>query len=190
MAEYNLQPNEALLLKEERVRHGGTFASYTDELILTNLNLALVKKGIFGNSKGIRVFPINQVKVYSGQAQAVVGQDKNGTPALEVYFVDGEEKFAFQSGGKKKILTWAARINQVVTGQESPVEQDTGMALPGAELVAGVLKDTFGVFKAKFGSKTAAPVKVAGKCTGCGAPTSGTCGSAVTCEYCGTVQQL
>jgi hypothetical protein len=190
MAEYNLQPNEAVLLKEEHVRHGGTFASYTDALILTNLNLVLVEKGFFGKSKGIRVFPINEVKVDSGQAQAVVGQDKNGTPALEVYFMDGEEKFTFQSGGKKKILTWAAGINQVVTGQEPPVEQETGMALPGTELVAGLLKDTIGVFKAKLGSKTDAPVKVAGKCTACGAPISGTCGSAVACEYCGTVQQL
>jgi len=190
MTKYNLQPNEAMLLNEERVRHGGIFASYTDELILTNLNLVLVKKGTFGNSKGIRVFPVKQVKVYNGQAQAMIGKDKNGTPALEVYFLNGQEKFGFQSGGKKKILTWVAKINQVVTGQQSPAEQEMGTPLPGAELVAGVLRDTVAVFKAKLGPKADAPVRVAEKCSGCGAPISGTRGLTINCEYCGTVQQL
>ncbi len=48
-ARYNLQPNEVMILKGEGVMHGGGFgSSYTDELILTNLNLVLLKKGMFG----------------------------------------------------------------------------------------------------------------------------------------------
>ncbi len=138
---------------------------YTDELILTNLNVVLVKKGLFGNGKGIRVFPINQVKVFNGQAQAVVGKKPNGSAALEVYFVNGQEKFAFQAGGKRKVSDWISRINFAVTGQEYAAEPERGLALPGAGLVAGVLKDTYGVFKAKLGT-TDVLVKVAGKCTG------------------------
>lgn len=42
------------------------------------------------------------------------------------------------------------------------------MAIPGAELVAGMLKDTLGVFTSKLGSKSNAPVTVAGKCAACG----------------------
>lgn len=184
MARYSLQPNEALVLKEERVRHGGTFASYSDELILTNLNLVLVKKGTFGNSKGIRLFPISEVKVYNGQAQALIGQNTTGRAVLEVYFLNGQESFEFQAGSKKKLPAWVAKINQVVTGQEAPP------ASSGVELAAGVLKDTFGAFKAKLGSKPDAPGQVAAKCNGCGARLSGARGSATTCEYCGTVQQL
>ncbi len=193
MASYNLQPNEALLLKEERVAYGGTFASYTDELLLTNMNLILVKKSMFARSKGARVFPLDQIKVHEGTAQAIVGKQTNGTPALEVYFLTGHESFAFQSGGKKKVPAWVAKINQVVTGQGPSAGQHAGMAIPGAEMVAGVLKDTLGVFKAKLGSNagaTDAPVQVAGKCGACGAPVTGNRGLAVACGYCGTTQQL
>lgn len=199
MPQYNLQPNEVMVLTEARVAHGGTFAGYTDELILTNLNLVLVKKGVLGNSKGIRVFPLNEVKVYNGQAQAMVGRKANGRPALDVYFLNGQEKFDFQAGGTKTILTWVAKINQVVTGQETPESSGTRatpMALPGAELVAGVLKDTFGVFKAKLGpgtqspAKMGAPVKVGGQCRACGAPVTGFQGRQATCEYCSSIQQL
>lgn len=187
---YNLQQNEVVLLKDESVMHGGFWSNYTDELMLTNLNLVLFKKGMFGNIKDVLTFPVNQIKVYNQQAQAVIGKATNGTDLLEVYFLNGQEKFAFQSGGKKKLNEWVAKIHQAVTGEEAPAQQSTGMALPGAETVAGVLKDTLGVFKSKFGTKSEAPVKAAGKCRGCGAPVTASRGQATTCEYCGSMQQL
>ena len=58
-ARYNLQPHEVVLLKDESVMHGGFWSAYTDELMLTNLNLVLIKKGMFGNSKGVLTFPVN-----------------------------------------------------------------------------------------------------------------------------------
>ncbi|WP_233200509.1 hypothetical protein [Cryobacterium sp. M15] len=179
-----------VLIKDESVMHGGFLASYTDELILTNLNLVLLKKGVFGNSKGVHTFPLNQVKVYNQQAQATIGKAPNHSDLLEVYFLNGQEKFSFQSGGKKKLNEWIAKINQVVTGQDAPAQQASVMALPGAELIAGVLKDTLGVFRSKLGSKSGAPMKGAGKCRACGAPMTGYQGQTVTCEYCSSAQQL
>lgn len=188
---YDLQPNEVVILKDENVAHGGFRSAYTDELILTNLNLVLLKKGMFGNSKGVLTFPVNQIKVHNQQAQAVIGQArKKGWGVLEVYFLNGQETFSFQSGGKKKLNEWIVKINHAVTGQEASVQQAWGMALPGAALVAGVMKDTLGVFKSKLGSKSDAPVKVAVKCRACGAPVTGYQGQAITCEYCGSAQQL
>lgn len=166
--------------------HGGFFSAYTDELVLTNMNLFLAKKGMFGNSKNLLTFPLSQVKVYNDEAQAVVGKATNGTDLLEVYFLNGQEKFSFQSGGKKKVRAWIEKINEVVAGK--PVE-DAGRAIPGSEFVAGALKDTINVFKGKFGAATA-PANVAAKCAGCGASISGTQGATVSCEYCGTAQQL
>ncbi|MBX3116955.1 MAG: hypothetical protein KF808_06385 [Cryobacterium sp.] len=189
-AKYNLQPNEVVLIKDEKVMHGGFFSAYTDELMLTNLNLVLVKKGMFGNSKGVLTFPLSQIKVFNQQAQAVVGKAPNGTNLLEVYFLNGQEKFAFQWGGKNKINEWIAMIRRAVTGEEAPAQQTASMALPGAEMVAGVLRDTLGVFKSKLGAKSEVPVKTAGKCRGCGAPVAGFQGQTVNCEYCGTAQQL
>ena len=191
MAKYNMQPNEVVLLKDDRVMVGGAFSAYTDALILTNLNLVLVKKGVLGNSKGIRTYPVNQIKVYNQEAQTRMGKSRNGTALLEVYFVNGEEQFSFQSGGKKKILDWAAKINEVVTGQAAPeVGGGPGLALPGAERVAGMLKDTLDVFKSKRGSKSDAGPRVAAKCRACGAPVAGRQGQPITCEYCGTAQQM
>jgi len=187
---YGLQPNEVVLLKDERVMHGGMWSSYTDELLLTNLNLVLLKKGMLGKPKDVLRFPLTQIKVYNQQAQAAIGKGMTGSDLLEVYFLNGQEQFAFQSGGTNKINEWIAKINQAVTGNEAPVQQSSSMALPGAEKVAGVLKDTLGVFKSKFGSQTEAPVRIAGKCRGCGAPLAGFRGQTITCAYCDSTQQL
>ena len=189
-AKYSLQSNEVVVLKDEHVMHGGFLSTYTDELILTNLNLVLLKRGLFGNSKGVLTFPVSEIKVYNQRAQATIGEASNGGALLEVYFLNGEEKFGFQSGGKKKLNEWIAKINEVVTGTEAPVHQEFGsMAIPGADLVAGVLKDTLGVFRAKLGSKAETAVRVTGKCHGCGAPIAGFRGETLTCEYCGLAQQ-
>lgn len=189
MAKYRLQPNEVVLLKDDSVMHGGVLSSYTDELTLTNLNLVLTKKGIFGNSKALLIFPLTQIKVHDQVAQASIGTN-NGTAVLDVYFLDGEQRFNFQSGGKKKIQSWIVEINRAATGRDLPELVRSGMALPGSEIVAGVLRDTFGVFKSKLGAPPAAIVSMAGKCTSCGAPIGGTRGQIITCNYCGSAQQL
>ncbi|MFT3797103.1 hypothetical protein [Microbacterium sp.] len=186
---YRLQPNEAVLFKDERVKHGGTWAGYSDELILTNLNLVVVKKGAFGGSKGTLTFPLSQIKVHNQQAQASAKKISANYWAVEVYLLNGEETFHLSSGGQKRANEWVAKINEAVTGVSTPV-QPGARAIPGAEAVAGVLKDTIGVFKSKLGTAPAAPSKVSTKCTACGAPVSGTQGQAVTCEYCSSVQTL
>lgn len=83
MAKYNLQANEYVILKNNRVLHGGARASYTDELILTNLNIVLIKKGIFNKVKNIQTYPVNQIKVFDGNAQAKLGKQRSGFPQLE-----------------------------------------------------------------------------------------------------------
>ena len=65
MAKYQLQPNEGVVLQETGIRYEPNKLStaYTDELILTNLNLIHVRKGVFMGTKGILYIPLNQVKV-------------------------------------------------------------------------------------------------------------------------------
>jgi hypothetical protein len=203
MANYTFQPNEVLLLSESNVIHGGLMAKPTDDLILTNVNLVLAKKGIFGNGKGVMTFPLSQIKVWDGRAQVMLGKARNGRPALEVFFIDGQETFAFQSGGKRKIAEWVNRISQAVTGTVLPTPpQPAGVALgrrrerrsrsglPRTEAVAGALAHTFKVFKTEFGPSPEAPQQVSGKCRSCGATVSGTRGQQVTCGYCDTPQEL
>lgn len=187
---YALQPNEVVLLKSEAVMHGGRMASYTDELILTNLHLVLLKKGIFGNSKGVHAFPLSEIKVHNGRAQAALGKSSTGFDALEVYFLNGQEAFSFQSGGKKRIREWVNAIDMAVTGADPREADSPRMAVPGTDVVAGVLRDTFTVFKSKFAGEPAQQTKVATKCSACGAPLTGQTRSTVTCQYCGSAQQL
>lgn len=194
-----LQHNEVVLLTAEGVAHGGRTAGYTDELILTNLNLVVVKKGAFGKIKATQAFPLNQIKIYNGQAQAVTSKDATGFESLDVYLLDRQERFRFSPATRAtrgQARQWAAQINQVITGQVAPVEESPGRTIPGTEFVADALKGTIGVFKSKLApaSKTpaqpATPLQVAAKCKGCGAPVSGLGGRLITCEYCGSTQQI
>ncbi len=192
MAEYDLQPGESFVHKNYRVRHGGFGAKYTDELILTSQNLVLLEKGVFGNGKGIRVFPLNQIKVFQGNAQAVLGKQQNGFPALDVYFENGTEHFGFES--KKEATFWSQKINEVITGTPAKMISPDSSA---ADMVTEAVRDTVGVFKDALGFKSkgevaaaAAAVPVAGHCVSCGAPVSGIRGQAITCSYCDTANQL
>jgi len=180
-----LQPSEAIVLKEASVTNGGAFASFTDELVLTNQSLLLIKKNLFGGVKGVFTFPLSHIKVYNNQAQAFHAKTGNGD-ALDVYFIDHHEQFRFQQGGKRKVLTWAAKINEVVTGQPSQLIEERSSQLPGVERVAVVLSDTFKIFKSKFNDEVAVPVAATGKCSGCGAPIRGNLGHAGICDYCGS----
>ena len=186
MAGYNLQPTESFVHRHEGVLHGGFLAVYTNELILTSQNLVLIKKGAFGNKKGFQVFPLREVKIFQGQAQALLGKQRNGLPALDVYFHNGTEHFGFQT--KKEATFWSKKINEVITGAAAD-----SLNSSGAEKVAGAIKDTMDAFKDAFGFKSkaaAAAVPVAGDCGSCGAPVSGVRGQAIVCSYCDTAIRL
>jgi len=189
VTKYNLRPNEVVLLEDDSAYHGD---GGWGELTLTNLNLVvrttIMGKGLFGKSSvAIRTFPVNQIKVYNGRAHARMDTTR-GREVLEVYFLHGEEQFRFSKGGKRKIQTWIGKINEAVTGQTAP--EINSYALPGADLVAGALKDTLGAFRSKLSAQPETFVTVATKCVSCGAPLSGVRAQKITCAYCLVDQQL
>ncbi|KAA0978635.1 hypothetical protein FQ154_05240 [Paeniglutamicibacter gangotriensis] len=192
MAAYNLQSNESFVHRCEGVVHGGIWATYSDELMLTSQNLVLIKKGAFGNTKGVQVFPLHDIKIFQGQAQVLVGKQRSGFPSLDVYFHNGTEQFGFQK--KKEAAFWSKKINEVVTG--APTEMPSPNA-SGTEKVAGAMKDTVDAVKDAFGFKSkaevaavAAALPFAGACGSCGAPVTGVRGRAVICSYCDSATQL
>lgn len=192
MANYNLQHNESLIMKHDRVIHGGVMANFTDELILTNLNLVLVSKGLFGKVKGILTIPLNQIKIFNNQAQVLLGKTSGGHPQLDVYYTNGQESFGFES--KKEALKWIDNINKLITGKEAEINTSRSMAIPGSEYIAETLRGTVDTFKGALGIKpknnNEVPAMVAKKCNFCGAPVSGTKGQIVRCQYCDSNQQL
>ena len=108
-----LDYDEVVILKETGVAHGGVMAIYTDELILTNKKIICLSKGLFGGTKKTYHYPLNQIKVFNGVPQVQKGKLSNGTPSLDLYLVDGEEHFNFQSKNKQTIATWIEEIQKL-----------------------------------------------------------------------------
>lgn len=192
MSKYELQSNESVILKQDRILHGGVMASFTDELILTNINIVLISKGVFGNTKRIQTFPLNQIKIFDGQAQALLGKTGGGYPQLDVYFFNGQESFGFES--KREALKWVSNINKLVTGNDVKSNTTSNMAVPGSAYVAETIKGTVDTFKETFGFKSKSnkemDEKTVTKCKSCGAPISGDKGQIVRCQYCDSDHQL
>lgn len=193
MANYNLQPNESIIIKSENVLHAdGSRSNHSDELILTNLSIVLITKGAFGNIKGILKYPINQVKIHNGRAQAILN-NHNNLPRLDIYFINGFESFEFTN--KKEVLLWTDKVNRLLTGEPAYTDPKDRLAIPGTELIATTLKDTFDTVKGVFGKSSentisTQAIKVTKKCMSCGAPIIGNKGQTVTCRYCDSVQNL
>lgn len=192
-AEYKLSFDEALILKQDRIFRDGFMANLSYELILTNLNLVLITKGVFGNTKNIQTFPVNEIKVFNNQAQVFLSKTSGGYPQIEVYLLNGKENFGFES--KRIALNWIAKINQLVTGEDVEIGVSVKTAIPGTEMIAEALGGTVDAFKSALGFKSKkpsmdSPEKVAKNCRNCGASISGKKGQIVHCPYCGTDQQL
>ena len=109
---------------------------------------------MFGNTKGVKKYPLNQVKIVNGEAQAIMGKSSNGMPDLQIYFINGQLAFKFQSSDKKEIAKYVNGISKVLTGNISSQSSVANpFAIPGVETIAETLKDTFNVFKESFGIK-------------------------------------
>ena len=158
-------------------------ASYSDELILTNLNIIYVKKGIFGKIKNIEKFSIKEIKIYEGKAQCFLGKQTNGFPSLEIYFFDKQESFGFRK--KTEVMKWVKSINELLC-ENADVSAMGQFALPGTEILTETIKDTISSFKGILEKKE----KVSANCISCGASISGYKGKQVQCSYCNTYQKM
>lgn len=194
MSKYNLQANEKVVMKSDRVLYGGVMSSYTNELLLTNLNIVLISKGIFGNSKGIQIFPINKIKIFENEAQVRLGKQRNGSPQLEIYFLNSQEVFGFEK--KREVLSWIDNISKLLVGKPAEFISGERNVIPGTEFVAETLKGTVDAFKGALGiqlektnKKTILENKTQ-KCISCRAPISGVIGQNVHCKYCDTEQTM
>ena len=170
-------------------------ATYTDELILTNQSIIYISKGMLRNTKSVQRFPINQIKMYDNKPQVMLGKQSNGSPQLEIYFLNGQENFTFQSDGKKETIKWIDSIYQLLTGYSADIDSRDRPVIPRVEFVAETLKGTIDTFKGAFGIKTEKDVletksKIMKKCISCMAPISGMEGHTVRCIYCDTEQTL
>ena len=195
MVDLGLQSNEGILLQGDGVLESGRKSGQSGQLVLTNFHLIYVSRGLFRKVKAIKKYPVKQIKVIEGQAQVFLTRKAgSGALQLQLHFYEGPESFELQGWGKKQITRWVNRISELLTGNPVPPEAlEDALALPGAQMVAEVLKDTVNVFRASFGlepKKEPAPESAAGRCEGCHAPLKGFKGQLVRCPYCGNDQLL
>ena len=188
MADYTLDATEVVLLKADRIGYRTRQRSEDRvDLVLTNRRLIFVKRlaKVFGSTKEVVANRIGQIKVFSDQAQVVLG---SGTD-VEIQLVSGAETVAFES--RRAATKWVDTINLLATGREDEVRLNpSGKAISGAVYVSETLRDTVNTFKGVFGPKPEAPVKTAQRCTNCGGPVQGYVGKVVTCPHCGHPQHL
>ena len=173
-------PNEAVILKHEGIKHG---AGFTDELILTNLHIVIIKKGAFGGIKSILTIPLSHIKVFDNKAHLLTSRmypygDAQLTH-LEIYCLNGSERISFQR--KKDAINCMNKINQLVINGSISTDPEK----KGAEKLAEAFGGTIAAFKGALGKPSSESTeKAINKCSYCGAPISGKKGQVVNCSYC------
>lgn len=216
MTKINLQPNEAIILRDSEMKHdrGGRFDSELDELVLTNQALIVVHKSIFGNVKDIQRYALDQITIENNSPRVVIGMSQDNERQLHVYFRHGIEAFTLgdadedsDAGILEFLLTpMADKENRNLHNWRSAISQAV-LALPqNAHIGTPQAQQAPAPAQAPVSSTVPTPAPIAGpapaiaasapashttkKCIGCMAPLSGIQGQKVVCKYCDTEQAL
>lgn len=196
---YHLQPDEWVVSKTGIGAYHGQrppIGITKTELVLTSRNILVVLLNMMGRPKGVRYFPLEQVRLIEGRPQ-VFAAGGYGRNLLEVHFRHGQESFGFST--KNELHAWVDNISKLMTRRSDEISTTTDLSSNGVGSVGDQLRDAFDQLKAPFrltsggGRKGIAsfnPDRAAGKCTSCSAPIGGIAGRVVRCEYCQSDQQL
>lgn len=177
MVKLNLKPNEVIILHHENISRGDK-SRYKDELVLTNLCLVHVEKGMFNKIKNINVFPVNTIKVYNNKAQAFANRRNNGYNYLDIYFINGQESFGFSN--KSDIQKYVKEINKLLVAPEEKKTINTN------ELKTTIIDTATSI----IGALKVKPKQISTKCPSCGATIAGEKGKNICCDYCGMYHTL
>ncbi len=184
--ELKFMPEETVILKAEKVGYGTPISTKSNDLILTNQAILLVRKNMLGKTKEVVRYPLADLRTAGGKPEVHKGGDEFN-PTLDLYLDYGEEKFKFE--WKKDIEEWIASITETVTGEKVERKPDFNLddfkdIIGFAESVTGTVKDV----KKAFGIKS--NEQAVGKCVSCGASITGMEDESVQCPYCGTWNKL
>lgn len=169
-------------------------SGYTDELLLTTVNIVHIKRGTFGGTKAVTPIPIKAVKVNGDRAQAFYGRNpSNNSLQLQIYLKNGQElAYGFNIDGTREVARWVNEINKLATGDPYNVVYDESKMQGTVGTVAGILKSAFGMdSEPQLAQKLSSGAKRSTQsCIGCGAPVTGVVGQMVRCEYCDMEQMI
>lgn len=131
MVDIHLEPDEAVVLREEGVKYSkdpnDTRIGFSNkgELILTNHNIIFAyATGMLKKQIHEQRIPLEAVKVFNGTAQIKASKPKTGSMdyRLTVYAEDGTSLFLFPQELKRKLKDWVESINELIVGHRTGFE--------------------------------------------------------------------
>lgn len=194
MAGYAFEPDEYVILKTQDVRldSGDSIFDPPDvELMLTNRNIVLPRKNLFGKVKGYTTYPLSEIRIVNGVPQCCLDITEI-LPHLDVFLNNDQVSFAFMD--EHAVVAWVDEIHKLLVGKEAPAEMKQtasglglGFAFGEINEVVDSMGDAFGSLTNAFERKRRenAPV-VAAECPHCCASIKGRKGETVTCPFCGS----
>ena len=102
--QFVLKEGEKIVFKVSDVS-SSFWSSYSNNLIVTNMEVIFEKYGTFGNFKGIERYDYKDIK------QAIIGKSSNGNRQLEIYIGDKPKCFTTQSNNLRELKTLELAIN-------------------------------------------------------------------------------
>ncbi len=181
-SEFNLKPEEAVILSAEKVAYGNGPFNGNNDLILTNQAIIFIKKDLFGKVKEVTRHPLSDICMSAGKPQAVKNQTDAVSASFDVYLTYGVEKFKFTFGSE--VDEWVASVTETITGEKVQRKNEFEDLINFADTVSGSvnsLRKAFGIKSTEQG---------ACKCSSCGASLSGTEDEVVICPFCGTHNKI
>lgn len=211
MSRIDLLSHEGILKRDSEITHDKRHGrgSWAGELILTNLALLVVHKGVLGGTKEVIRWPLSEIKVINGVPQVIAGKSASGQRQLHIYFSHGMEAFTLGISDEdeeislKNIFTPASNkeMRNVDEWREA-ISRAVYVGCQSASMV-GASAAPQNVLGAAAGSPSSHPVPqqvavaagakeipayVTSRCIGCMAPISGIRGQKTICRYCDTEQ--
>ncbi len=180
MPNNGLPPNEYAILINKAVKYGnGFFQVYSNELMLTNLNLVLTLKGIMGGIKDKKIFGLNNIKIIDNTPQ-VSASGKNELGSLIISFLHGTEFFGFSE--QNEAYKWRDMIINVVNANRytASYQQQPQKQQQNQEEKVTVREYYYKEVPVTFNET------VVTKCSACGASIFGKNGDIVKCNFCGS----
>lgn len=193
MADYQFAHDEYVVLKAQEVRLDSKKAFSSprpSELMLTNHNIVMPRRGLTGKVKGYDVYPLANIRIVDGKPQCRLDTSDFMETKLEVSFVDQLVSFEFGSlEAKREIREWINSIYQILLGVDAPEEafgKGKFESFFEEENIADMAGRVFGSFENAFQRKRAeAASDVSGRCPSCDASVKGRPGETITCPFCG-----
>lgn len=189
MININLEFNETVIVKCEDIHFDTTSKSKgRADVLLTNMRVVVISKGIFGKVKETLFFPMEDIKRYNGKPQ-VKYSEKDGQALIDLYTTRMQIELKFDSDKKKEAKSFVYEMNKLLCSDEDFEEwkkENKLLAMTTPEEVVKTIVGTIGSIK----DSIIPPVPGSSVCNKCGGLIQGYVGKPGKCTFCGNQQVI